>query len=104
PFFVMERVDGVVPPDVLPYNFGDSWLYDASREEQARLQRTAVGILAAIHAIDRPADELAFLQLDRPGDTALARHVADLRAYYDWVAAGLHSPLLEPPVTRLEEY
>ncbi len=104
PFFVMERVDGVVPPDVLPYNFGDSWLYDASREDQARLQRNAVGILAGIHAIDRPADELAFLQLDRPGDTALTRHVADLRAYYDWVAADLPSPLLERAFTWLRDH
>ena len=25
PFFVMARVDGLVPPDVLPYTFGDNW-------------------------------------------------------------------------------
>ena len=30
PFFLMDRIDGVVPQDVLPYNFGDNWLYDAS--------------------------------------------------------------------------
>ena len=29
----------------------------------------------------------AFLELDRPGDTALRRHVADSAAYYQWVAA-----------------
>jgi len=104
PFFVMERVDGVVPPDVLPYNFGDSWLYDASPDDQARLQRNAVGILAGIHAIERPADEVAFLELDRPGETALARHHADLRAYYDWVAADLPSPLLERAFTWLQDH
>src|SRR5438309_7107047 len=26
PFFVMERLEGEVPPDIMPYNFGDSWL------------------------------------------------------------------------------
>ena len=26
PFFLMDRIDGIVPPDVLPYNFGDNWL------------------------------------------------------------------------------
>ncbi len=30
PFFVMERIDGLVPPDVLPYTFGDNWVFDAS--------------------------------------------------------------------------
>jgi aminoglycoside phosphotransferase (APT) family kinase protein len=25
PFFVMERIEGIVPPDVMPYTFGDNW-------------------------------------------------------------------------------
>src|SRR5690606_13060939 len=29
PFFVMERIDGVVPPDMPPYVFG-GWVLDAS--------------------------------------------------------------------------
>ena len=29
PFFLMERIDGIVPPDVLPYTFGDNWFFDA---------------------------------------------------------------------------
>ena len=31
PFFLMDRIEGVVPPDVMPYTFGDNWLFDASR-------------------------------------------------------------------------
>ena len=30
----MDAVDGVIPQDVLPYNFGDNWLFDASPEDQ----------------------------------------------------------------------
>jgi aminoglycoside phosphotransferase (APT) family kinase protein len=29
PFFVMRRVEGLVPPDVMPYTFGDNWFFDA---------------------------------------------------------------------------
>ena len=29
PFFVMDRVEGLVPPDVMPYTFGDNWFHDA---------------------------------------------------------------------------
>ena len=47
PFFVMDRVAGRVPPDIMPYTFG-SWLSQASRAEQARLQAASVGILAAL--------------------------------------------------------
>ena len=49
PFFVMERVEGEVPPDVMPYNFGDSWLYDATPDDQRRLQDASVRVLAEIH-------------------------------------------------------
>ena len=42
PFFLMDRIDGLVPRDVLPYNFGDNWLHDASPEDQRRLQDATV--------------------------------------------------------------
>jgi len=94
PFFVMERVDGRVPPDIMPYTFG-SWLSEASGEEQARLQEASVGLLAAIHAIERPEERFGFLR-PRPRSTPLREHVEGQRAYYEWVAAdGLRSPLLE---------
>ena len=37
PFFVMGRVDGRVPPDVMPYNF-DSWVSAATPAERTELQ------------------------------------------------------------------
>ena len=37
PLFVMERVDGLVPPDVMPYTFGDNWLFGATPEQQNQL-------------------------------------------------------------------
>ena len=36
PFFVMDYVDGVVPPDVMPYTFGGNWFADAPRRAAAR--------------------------------------------------------------------
>jgi len=94
-FFVMDRVDGVVPPDLMPYNFGDSWLFHASPDEQARLQRASVEVLAAVHAVDDAEGRFGYLRLDQPEPTALRRHVADQRAYYEWVCAEHPSPLIE---------
>ena len=104
PFFVMERVDGIVPPDVLPYTFGDNWFYDAAPEDQERLQRASVDVLARLHRLraDGPA---AFLV--RPGETgsSLRRHVEEQRRYYDWVAAdGVRSPLIERGFAWLESH
>lgn len=95
PFFVMDRVDGDIPPDVMPYPFG-SWVTEASLEDQRRLQDSALRQLARVHAVELPAALADRLQFDRPGDSALLRHVAEQRAYYEWAAAdGVRSPLLE---------
>ena len=61
PFFLMDRIDGLVPRDVLPYNFGDNWLFDASPEDQRRLQDATVGVLAGLHAIPDAETTFAFL-------------------------------------------
>jgi aminoglycoside phosphotransferase (APT) family kinase protein len=104
PFFVMERVDGIVPPDIMPYPFG-SWLSEADRTDQQRLQTSSVKVLAALHDMDVTSDDLAFLELERPGATALRRHVADTLAFYQWVAAaGARSPLIEQAFVWLEEH
>lgn len=96
PFFIMSRAEGLVPPDVMPYNFGDSWLFDASADEQRRLEESTVEALATLHGIDDPEVHFAFLASDADGETALRRHVADLRSYYEWVASdGNRSPLIE---------
>jgi len=44
PFFVMDQVEGRVPPDVMPYTFG-SWLSEGTPEERRQLQDSSVGVL-----------------------------------------------------------
>jgi aminoglycoside phosphotransferase (APT) family kinase protein len=104
PFFVMGRVEGQVPPDVMPYNFGDSWLYEASAPDRSRLQQSIVGVLAELHGIGHPAQTFAFLEYEQSGATALRRHVADRGAWYEFAAAGLHSPLIERGLAWLDEH
>jgi aminoglycoside phosphotransferase (APT) family kinase protein len=105
PFFVMDRVDGIVPPDVMPYNFGDSWLFDATPDEQATLQDSTVGVLAELHGIEAAAERFAYLDGPHPGTTPLRRHVARTRAWYDWSvrSGGLRSPLVERGFAHLDD-
>ncbi len=35
PFFLMDHVDGIVPPDVMPYTFGGNWFADAPAERRS---------------------------------------------------------------------
>src|SRR5829696_4031799 len=64
PFFVMRCVEGVVPPDLAPYTFGDNWLFDATPQEQATLQHASIEVLAKIHSIPADDPEAAFLRVD----------------------------------------
>jgi aminoglycoside phosphotransferase (APT) family kinase protein len=104
PFFVMARVEGHVPRDVLPYTFGDNWVDAATPAERARLQQTAVEALAGIHQITPETHDLAPLAYDRPGATALERHLAEWEAYHDWVVGEERSPLLDACFAWLRDH
>jgi aminoglycoside phosphotransferase (APT) family kinase protein len=105
PFFVMARAYGEVPQDVLPYPFGDNWLYDADVADQERLMRSSVDVIARLHAIEDPATTFAFLASESEGDTPLRQHVNDLRAYYEWVCKdGMRTPVLERAFEWLDEH
>ena len=51
PFFLMDYVEGEVPPDVMPYTFGGNWFADAAPERQRELQDATVAVLASLHSI-----------------------------------------------------
>lgn len=102
PFFVMERVRGRVPPDVMPYTYEGNWLHAADDAERERLEAASVALLARLHD-QVPPEEAEFLALPGEGD-ALRRHVTAQRTYYDWVVDGrARSPLIEAAFDRLEE-
>jgi aminoglycoside phosphotransferase (APT) family kinase protein len=105
PFFIMERVDGEVPPDVMPYAFGGNWLYDAAAADQRRLQDATVDVLAQLHAIDRATETFKFLLFDEPGATPLRRHVAHAWSWYEYAkAGGERSPIVERGFAWLEDH
>jgi aminoglycoside phosphotransferase (APT) family kinase protein len=105
PFFLMDRIDGVIPQDVLPYNFGDNWLHDATPEEQRRLQDASVKVIADLHAIPDAHVAFKFLDPHQLGATPLARNLARTRAWYDFAVADIgRSPLTERGLDWLEAH
>jgi aminoglycoside phosphotransferase (APT) family kinase protein len=104
PFFLMDRIEGIVPPDVPPYNWGDNWLADASPEDRRRLQDNTVEAIAGLHAIPDAAEVFAFLdRAAHPGETPLRRNLAWARSWYEWAVPDLGpSPLVERTLAWLE--
>ena len=105
PFFVMDYVDGVVPPDVMPYTFGNNWFADAPAERQRELQDATVGVLATLHSIPNAANMFGFLSEGQAGDTALRRHFNWVRSWYDFAVPDIgRSPLLERTFAWLQDH
>ncbi len=103
PFFTMDRVEGEIPPDVMPYPFG-SFVTEASRSEQRRMQESAIAVLAEVHRVQVPESLRARLEFNNGGKTALRRHFAEQRAYYEWCTAdGVRSSVLEACLDWLED-
>jgi aminoglycoside phosphotransferase (APT) family kinase protein len=105
PFFLMDHVDGIVPPDVMPYTFGDNWFADAPAERQRELQDATVEVLAKLHSIPDAAQRFGFLtEVDPPGDTALRRHFGWLNDWYEFAVPDIgRSPTVERALAWLEE-
>ncbi|UGT42324.1 phosphotransferase family protein [Nocardia yamanashiensis] len=96
PFLLMDRIDGLVPPDVMPYTFGNNWLFDADPEQQRRVQDGTVEALAKMHAIPDAATTFAFLEPPYPGATLLEKNLNRARAWYEFAARDTGpSPLVE---------
>ena len=104
PFFFMERIDGIVPPDVMPYTFGDNWFFDAAPADRRRLQDATVEAIAGLHQIPDAERTFGFLDdRDLAGPTPLRRHFEKTRGWYEWAAKDLRpSPLIERALTWLD--
>jgi aminoglycoside phosphotransferase (APT) family kinase protein len=105
PFFLMDYVDGVVPPDVMPYTFGGNWFADATPAQQRELQDKTIEVIARLHAIPNAEKTFGFVaEGDPPGDTALRRHFGWLKDWYRFSQAGIGpSALVERALAWLED-
>ena len=105
PFFLMDLVDGQVPPDVMPYTFGDNWFADATPDRQRELQHSTVEVLAKLHSIPDAATRFGFLtDVDPPGDTALRRHFGWLMDWYEFAVPDIgRAPTVEKALAWLED-
>ena len=103
PFFVMSRVEGQVPSDVV--YILDSWLSRAGAADQGRLQEATIDAVARLHAAPDPGRHFAFLQFPETGGTPLRRHVAHAWKWYEYaVARGGRFPLIEEGFRWVEDH
>jgi aminoglycoside phosphotransferase (APT) family kinase protein len=94
PFFIMEHVDGKVPPDhpVFP---SEGWVVDLSPDRQALLCTNGLRVLAAVHALDWEALGLGEIIPTSGGETPIDRELTKLEDYYAWASEGTPCPTID---------
>lgn len=92
-FYVMDRIDAVVPADRMPYSI-EGWLFEASPAEQRRLWESSIDTLAALHGIDVATADFAFLDLPGHGPSGIVAQHASWDAYMAWVLGDRREPTL----------
>ena len=102
PFFLMDYVEGVVPPDVMPYTYGDNWFFDAPGESRRALQDATIEVIAKLHSIPNPTADFAFLNEADAGLTLLQHRLDTVQSWYDYTTDDLEPlPLLERGIAWL---
>jgi len=82
-FYVMDRIDGLVPTDQPPYHTG-GWISELSEADRAHLWWSGLDAMAAVHRLDPDAPDFAFLERPPAGTTPIARQLDYYDAYLDW--------------------
>ena len=96
PFLVMHHIDGVVGSDNPPYLLDpEGWFLRGTPDDWHRMEASTLALFAELHRISDVGEDTAFLRVDAPGDTALARLLASHHAYYEWARDGHTIPILE---------
>jgi aminoglycoside phosphotransferase (APT) family kinase protein len=102
PFFLMDYVDGRVPPDVMPYTFGGNWFADSPAEQRRELQDSTVGVIAKLHSIPEPQTIFGFLD-DGSDENALRRNLNWLQNWYQFAIPDIgRSSLVQRSLDWLE--
>ena len=101
PFFVMERVEGVVPTGK-PSIHLVGWLSTLTVNERARLWAAALDVLVAVHAVEWRATH-RFLVTDQPEGSSVAGHVTRLTEWYRWATQGRSYPITDAAAAYLED-
>jgi aminoglycoside phosphotransferase (APT) family kinase protein len=103
PFYVMDRVDGVIPPDHPPFTTG-GWLFDATPEQQGALARAGLAVLAELHRLDWRKLGFEFLARPEYGASPFDQQLGYARMMLRWAAAGRVMPVVDATLTWLETH
>ncbi|MCW3013480.1 MAG: Acyl-CoA dehydrogenase family er 11 [Solirubrobacterales bacterium] len=103
PFFLMDRVSGLIAGDDPPFT-REGWILELPVAQQADILDRSLHALAQIHAVDWEALGLGPVVGHNAGDDVLRTKLAEFHAFYRWVAGDSRDPLVEDAFAWLHEH
>ena len=101
PFYVMGRIDGVIPPEYPPYHsFGV--YYDATLQQRAKMWWGSLEAMAKVHLLDWKGLGLSFLGIPKGGTGPLDRQLEYWERFLNWRKEE-PQPILEAALNWLKE-
>ena len=91
-FFVMERIEGLVPGDQPPYHTG-GWVADLDPASRRALWSNAVASMVELHKV--PVDDVRFLDRPELGPSGLEQYLAASMDYEAWAQGPETSPVID---------
>lgn len=102
PFFVMNKIEGEVPPDLISLRKGN--FVDAlGNAERTTLYEAGLAAMADLHAIDWQ-DGFTFLAGRGCGQPGLDEYLGWVEDWYAWAARGRHFALIEKGLRFLRDH
>jgi len=92
PFYVMERLDGRIPPDRPPYHM-DGWVTAAAPSERAAIWWSGLDAMAEVHSVDWQRLDFSFLDRPAYGKTGVEQQLNFYREFLEWAMEGEGFPL-----------
>lgn len=100
PFFVMERLDGLVPGDNPPYTV-EGFVVDMAPEIRREWHENAVDAMTRVGRVDWRAAGFGHLDKRHHGTLGPEQRQGYFRHFLDWATSGEHHPVAHPAFERL---
>ena len=102
-FYVMDRVEGIVPPDQPSYHAADICT-SMTPAQRAALWWHGLETMTRIHNLDWRAAGFDFLDAPQWGGTPLEQQLGYYRHFLTWAADGQPQPTCEPALAWLVQH
>jgi aminoglycoside phosphotransferase (APT) family kinase protein len=103
PFFVMERIEGRIPPDSPPYTM-EGWVTEITAAERQELWQSGLEAMAKIHRADWTTLGVDFLNHPEDGEPGLDQQLAYYDRYLEWAARGVPQPVTEATLAWIKAH